>query len=80
VAIMTDEVGWHTRQLQAALRRRGAVGRCIDLADCAIDTAHAWHGLRIPGFGRELPDARHPGACPALLHAAIADATWRRRR
>jgi len=57
VAIMTDEVGWHTRQLQAALRQRGAQGRCIDLADCRIDTAAAWHGLALPGFGRELPDA-----------------------
>lgn len=57
VAIMTDEVGWHTRQLQAALRERGASGRCIDLADCRIDTTAAWHGLVIPGFGRELPDA-----------------------
>jgi tetrahydromethanopterin:alpha-L-glutamate ligase len=34
VAIFTDEVGWHTRQLQAALRARGAVGRCVDLAAC----------------------------------------------
>jgi RimK family alpha-L-glutamate ligase len=57
IAIATDEVGWHTRQLQAALRARGAVGRCIDLADCRIDTAAAWHGLQLPGFGRELPDA-----------------------
>ena len=57
IAIMTDEVGWHTRQLQAALRERGAVGRCVDLADCRIDTGAAWHGLAIPGFGRELPDA-----------------------
>ncbi len=54
---MTDEVGWHTRQLQAALRERGAVGRCIDLADCRIDTALSWHGMALPGFGRELPDA-----------------------
>ena len=57
VAIMADEVGWHTRQLQAALRERGALGRCVDLADCRVDTTHAWHGLVIPGFGRELPDA-----------------------
>jgi RimK family alpha-L-glutamate ligase len=33
------------------------VGRCIDLADCRIDTALSWHGLALPGFGRELPDA-----------------------
>lgn len=57
VAIMTDEVGWHTRQLQRALRERGAEGRCLDLADCRIDTTHAWHGLVLPGFGRDLPDA-----------------------
>ena len=54
---MTDEIGWHTRQLQAALRVRGAVGRCIDLADCSIDTSAAWHGLALPGFGRTLPHA-----------------------
>jgi tetrahydromethanopterin:alpha-L-glutamate ligase len=57
VAIFTDETGWHTRQLQAALRARGAVGRCVDLADCHVDTGASWHGLVIPGFGRELPAA-----------------------
>ncbi len=57
VAIMADETGWHTRQLQAALRARGALGRCVDLADCRLDSGQAWHGLAIPGFGRELPDA-----------------------
>ena len=57
IAIMTDETGWHTRQLQAALRARGANGRCVDLADCHVDTTRAWHGLLIPGFGRDLPDA-----------------------
>jgi RimK family alpha-L-glutamate ligase len=57
VAICTDETGWHTRQLQAALRRRAAVGRCLDLAACRIDTTVAWHGLALPGYGRELPDA-----------------------
>jgi tetrahydromethanopterin:alpha-L-glutamate ligase len=57
IAIMSDETGWHTRQLQAALRARGVTGRCVDLADCRMDTGAAWHGLVIPGFGRELPDA-----------------------
>ncbi len=57
VAIFADETGWHTRQLQAALRARGAMGRCIDLADCHVDTAASWHGLVLPGFGRGLPDA-----------------------
>ncbi len=68
IAIMTDETGWHTRQLQAGLRARGCVGRCIDLADCRIDTTAAWHGLAIPGFGRELPDA--------VLVRGIADGSF----
>lgn len=57
VAILTDETGWHTRQLQRALRERGAEGRCIDLADCRIDTTANAAGLLLPGYGRELPDA-----------------------
>jgi RimK family alpha-L-glutamate ligase len=57
VAIMTDETGWHTRQLQRALRERGAEGRCIDLARCHVDTAAHAHGLVLPGFGAKLPDA-----------------------
>lgn len=57
LAIFTDEVGWHTRQLQAALRARGAVGRCVDLADCHAHTRASDHGLVIPGFGCELPAA-----------------------
>ena len=63
VAIMTDEIGWHTRQLQAALRERGAIGRCVDLADCRIDTTArvAWPGdprLR-PRPARRGAGARH---------------------
>ena len=38
IAIMTDETGWHTRQLQAALRARGSVGHSVDLADCHVAT------------------------------------------
>ncbi len=57
VAIMADELGWHTRQLQAALRARGAVGRCIDLADCRINTQQHRHGLALPGFADALPHA-----------------------
>jgi tetrahydromethanopterin:alpha-L-glutamate ligase len=57
VAIMADETGWHTRQLQAGLRARGCLGRCVDLAACRVDTSASWHGLVIPGFGHELPDA-----------------------
>lgn len=57
VAIMTDETGWHTRELGRALRARGCAPRCLDLAQCRIDTTHAWHGLVLPGYGNALPDA-----------------------
>lgn len=57
VAIFTDETGWHTTRLRRALQARGATGRCVDLADCRFDTTWAAHGLVIPGFGRDLPDA-----------------------
>ncbi|WP_408173660.1 ATP-grasp domain-containing protein [Paraburkholderia strydomiana] len=57
IAIMTDETGWHTGRLKKAFRARGAEARCIDLADCRIDTTWEPHGLVLPGFGHGLPDA-----------------------
>ncbi|NIF81201.1 RimK family alpha-L-glutamate ligase [Paraburkholderia sp. Cy-641] len=57
VAIMTDETGWHTGRLKKAFRARGADARCVDLADCRIDTTWQPHGLVVPGFGHALPDA-----------------------
>jgi RimK family alpha-L-glutamate ligase len=57
VALMTDATGWHTRELQRALRARGCTGRCLDLADCRLDTTQSRHGLVLPGFGDRLPDA-----------------------
>ena len=57
IAIMADETGWHTGRLKRAFRERGAHARCIDLADCRIDTTWQPHGLMLPGFGHTLPDA-----------------------
>ena len=57
VAIMTDETGWHTSRLKKAFRARGVDARCVDLAECRIDTTWSSHGLAIPGFGHALPDA-----------------------
>ena len=57
VALMTDAPGWHTRELQRALRERGCSGRCLDLADCRVDTTQSRHGLVLPGYGDRLPDA-----------------------
>lgn len=57
VAIMSDETGWHTARLKKAFRARGVEARCVNLADCRIDTTWRPHGLAIPGFGQTLPDA-----------------------
>jgi len=57
VAIMTDETGWHTSRLKKAFRARGVEARCVDLAECRIDTSWRPYGLAIPGFGHTLPDA-----------------------
>ncbi|HEX4509309.1 MAG TPA: RimK family alpha-L-glutamate ligase [Burkholderiaceae bacterium] len=57
VAIVTDAGGWHVRELQRALRERGATGRSVDLADCRVDTLQGRHGIVLPGFGGALPDA-----------------------
>ncbi|RFU49347.1 RimK family alpha-L-glutamate ligase [Paraburkholderia sp. DHOC27] len=57
VAIMTDETGWHTGRLKRAFRARGVEARCVDLADCRIDTTWQPHGLMLPGYGHTLPDA-----------------------
>ncbi|WP_084585356.1 ATP-grasp domain-containing protein [Paraburkholderia ginsengisoli] len=57
IAILTDETGWHTGRLKKAFRARGAQARCVDLADCRIDTTWQPHGLVVPGFGHTLPDA-----------------------
>lgn len=57
VAIMSDETGWHTSRLKKAFRAHGVEARCVNLADCRIDTTWRPHGLAIPGFGQGLPDA-----------------------
>jgi tetrahydromethanopterin:alpha-L-glutamate ligase len=57
VAIMSDETGWHTSRLKKAFRARGVEARCVNLAECRIDTTWRPYGLAIPGFGQTLPDA-----------------------
>jgi tetrahydromethanopterin:alpha-L-glutamate ligase len=56
IAIMTDRVDWHARQLRTALRTTGCVGVPVRLEACTIETG-APSGLRIAGFGDRLPDA-----------------------
>lgn len=58
IAIFTDEPhAWHTKELKRAMRRRGRVGRVVDLRHCRIDLSVPGSGLVIPGFSDGLPEA-----------------------
>ena len=56
IAVFTDDPGWHGRRLRRAFAARGCTMQTVSLRDCAVDLS-APGGLRIPGFGRDLPDA-----------------------
>ncbi|HYA20586.1 MAG TPA: RimK family alpha-L-glutamate ligase [Burkholderiales bacterium] len=57
VAIITDDPGWHGRQLRRAFAARGWDSLYISLQDCYFDLARARNSLVIPGFKNCLPDA-----------------------
>ena len=54
IAIITDDPGWHGKQLKRAFVRRGYAADYLSLTDCRIDLGNA-SGVAIPGFERELP-------------------------
>ncbi|MGH8671849.1 MAG: ATP-grasp domain-containing protein [Burkholderiales bacterium] len=56
VAIITDDHGWHGRQLRAAFAARGCDAVYVSLAQCRIDLARGPSGLVIPAFSKALPD------------------------
>ena len=53
--IFTEDADWHTNRLRAALVREGFGVQVLSLNDCGFDVAGTGHGLRLPGFGRDLP-------------------------
>jgi len=57
VAILTDEPGWHGRELQRALRALGVKCAFASLSDCRIDLESSQARVLIPGFGTQGPDA-----------------------
>ncbi len=57
VAILTDNPGWHGRELQRALRVLAVDCAFASLSDCRIDLEGAQACVRIPGFEAGLPDA-----------------------
>jgi RimK family alpha-L-glutamate ligase len=57
IAILTDEAGWHGRELQRAFRALGVQSAFASLSDCRLDLQGARAGVAVPGFGTQGPDA-----------------------
>jgi tetrahydromethanopterin:alpha-L-glutamate ligase len=56
VALVSDRLDWHARELIKALTAAGARATLVRLEDCRFETDHP-HGLHMPGFADRLPDA-----------------------
>ena len=50
VAIITDDPGWHGRQLTAALKEHGLESQYLSLMDCVIEIGGEGKELSFPGF------------------------------
>lgn len=57
VAIITDDPGWHGRELQQALKAKGYSGRFLSLTDCRLEPGRQPLDVVLPGFGRQAPAA-----------------------
>jgi tetrahydromethanopterin:alpha-L-glutamate ligase len=56
IALISDRLDWHARELIKALTAAGARATLVRLEDCRFETDHP-HGLHMPGFDERLPDA-----------------------
>ncbi len=52
VAIITDDPGWHGRQLTASLKDHGLESQYLSLTDCVIEISGDDQDLRFPGFDK----------------------------
>ena len=57
VAILTDEPGWHGRELARAFRALGVQCTFASLSDCRIDLEGSQARVGVPGFDTQHPDA-----------------------
>jgi tetrahydromethanopterin:alpha-L-glutamate ligase len=57
LAILTDQPGWHGRELQRAFRALGVQTSFASLSDCRLDLESARARVHVPGFGTQGPDA-----------------------
>lgn len=56
IAILTDDPGWHGRQLKRAFARRGYQVKFLSLMGCHVDLQKGTGGVVLPGFENSLPD------------------------
>ena len=63
--IFAERVDWHTRSLVAALKARGVKPRIVSLRACGFAVGETAHGLLLPGFGDDLPEACFVRSVPA---------------
>lgn len=57
IAIVTDDPGWHGRELRQALAERGFGSGFLSLTDCRLEPGRRPLDVVLPGFGREAPAA-----------------------
>lgn len=63
IALMTDELGWHSSQLMQSFNARDCEVVAVSLPQCHFDSQGS--GLRLPGFEEGLPDGVFVRVIPA---------------
>jgi RimK family alpha-L-glutamate ligase len=74
VAIVTDGPGWHGARLKRAFRAQGFEACYVRLSECRLDLAASWHGIVMPGFERQLPEAVFVKSVPG---GSLEQVVWR---
>ncbi|MGH8657362.1 MAG: ATP-grasp domain-containing protein [Gammaproteobacteria bacterium] len=55
IAVVTDDPGWHGRELQEAFAARGFLSCFLSLIQCRLDLSHRLARIILPGFEETLP-------------------------
>lgn len=65
IVVFAERADWHTRSLLSALKAQGRAARVLSLRACGFAVGETAHGLMLPGFGDELPEACFVRSVPA---------------
>ncbi len=57
IAIITDDPGWHGKQLCQAFSRKGYEGKYVSLTECRLSLDEGKSVIFMPGFKSSFPDA-----------------------